>query len=417
MSEWRGHTTPFLTLGLVSVGIAACAACGDGAPGDPSGGAGGTSGTSTSTSSTSVTTTTTTSGGGGDDGREWTNLEWPGLPCPLLVAGPTAEPTLSWKPCAITGCAFIDPSPFTPGSFGVSTTQQHSNLVTALVHRAGGYDSVVWDATTGNERFAIRGHPDCMPQLFFPFVVAGEERGWFTMRTSGGGFADAAYYEVDLSEITATKLSIPASMTAQRMAGDADHLVLEKSAGPSVGIWSRATGTFTYLIDMVSFRPRATHGHAYFLGPDANGDLDVFFWQNGAAVAAVSASPGTFAVNPWIVGSDLVWTEAPGADQPGVVKRAPLDPAAFPLAGEVVVSLPYTNEGQASDRFYVAVAMVNDVYRLQVVNLQMKTVANIDLPPEVKWPSTVDFVGKDPFGEKEVAWVQANDTVYRIEIE
>jgi hypothetical protein len=418
----RGHGARFLSLVLLTAGMAACAACGeaDGEPGGPGQGAGGAGATTTTSGASSGTTTaSTTSGGGGEDGREWTNLDWPGLPCPLLVAGPTEKPTLSWKACAVPGCSFIDPSPFTLGSNAVGATHQNGTVLTALVQRAGGFDSVVWDAITGQERFAIRGHPDCMPKDAFPFVFEGAERGWFGVRTSGGGFADHAYYEVDLSDFSATKLAIPDSMSSQRMAGDVDHLALEKSGGPNVGIWSRATGTFTYLSEMVSFDPRSGAGGVYFLGPDAGADLDVFWWQNGTVAAAVTASPGIFAVNPWVVGTDLVWTEAPAYDQPGVVKRAPLQPSSFPLTGEVVVPLDYAGSGQASERFYVSATKVDNfsVYRLQVVHLQAKTVAIIDLPPEVKWPSTVDFVGKDPFGEKEVAWVQANDTVYRIEIE
>lgn len=421
-----------VSLMVFAGGGAACAACGDGGA-DPagSGGAGGasasvTSATATSTSTSTTATTTTGTGGGGDDGRRWEELSWEGLPCTLLVAGPTSEPTLIWQPCATPGCSFIDPTPFTPptpsmpDATAVTTTHQLGNVGTALVQRAGYWDSVVWDLSTGNERFAIRGHPDCMPNRFLPFVVEGEERGWFGMQTSGGGFADAAFYEVDLSSSTATKLGVPIAMTANRMAGDANHLAIE-TTGNILGIWSRAAGTFTLLAEppelQLSMRPRTGGGGVYFMTPDAQGDLDVAWWQGGTQLTAVVASPGNFAVNPWIVGGDLVWTEAPGYTEPGVVKRAPLEPSAFPLAGEVVASLANAGVGRASERFYVSATKVGAIYRLQVVNLETKTVTNIDLPEEVKWPSAVDFVGKDPFGEKEVAWVQANDTVYRIEIE
>lgn len=217
--------------------------------------------------------------------------------------------------------------------------------------------------------------------------------------------------------MSATKLTIPGAMGAQNDAGDAEHLALEDPIGPTLGIWSRATSTFHYLAPQVSMKPRVGGGGVYFLAPDANGDLDVFWWQSGAFVPAVEATPGMFAVNPWLIGGDLVWTEAAGYNDPGVVKRAPFEPSSFPLTGEVIASLEYAGEGMASERFYVSATKIDNVARLQVVDLTAKTVDNIDLPPEVKWPSGVEFVGQDAFGTKEVAWIQANDTVYRIEIE
>jgi hypothetical protein len=407
-----------LALGFVAV-LAACAACGDGegTTAGPTVNAGGATASSSATGSPSATSSATTGGGAGGDHRDWTNLEWPGLPCSLLTAGPATTPTLIWKPCAVAGCSFIDPSPFMPGSFAVTTTHQQGNVITALVHREGGYDSVVWDATTGQERWAIRGHPDCMPKRAFPFVINDEARAWFGVRTSGGSLANHAYYEVDLSEFTATKLNIPESMSSQQMAGDADHLALGNSIGPNVGIWSRATETFTYLSNMVAFEPRTGPGGVLLIGPDAGGDLDVFWWQNGSVVPAVTATPGTWAVTPVLAGGDLIWTEAPNYGEPGVVKRAPFTPSAFPLTGEVVVSLAQTSTGGGSDRFYLEVALVNGAYRLQIVNLETNALTNYDLPEEIKWPSAIDFVGKDAFGDKEVAWIQANDTVYRVELE
>src|SRR5690606_16639029 len=147
---------------------------------------------------------------------------------------------------------------------------------------------------------------------------------------------------------------------------------------------------------------RTGPGGVLFLGPDAGGDLDVFWWQNGSVVPTVTATPGTWAVTPILAGGDLIWTEAPNYGEPGVVKRAPFTPSAFPLTGEVVVSLAQTSTGAGSDRFYLEVALVNGVYRLQIVNLETSSLTSYDLPEEIMWPSGIDFVGKDPFGDKEV---------------
>src|SRR5690606_27472363 len=146
----------------------------------------------------------------------------------------------------------------------------------------------------------------------------------------------------------------PGAWTAQRSAGDANHLALETGLGPNVGIWSRATGTFQTLLDQVSFEPAAGTGGVLFLGPDASDDLDVHWWHDGVVSTAVSGVADTWALNAWLVGDDLVGTEGAGFGAPGVVKRASFEPSACPLAGEAVAPIAHVGSGRASERFYVS---------------------------------------------------------------
>jgi hypothetical protein len=297
----------------------------------------------------------------------------------------------------------------------VSSTEIDGNVATALLRRMEGvWDAVVWDLETGKERLAIRGNPDCLPNVFIPFLRDGVERGWFGVTGSDGSTLTSAYFEVELESVTASKLNVAGAWTAQRSAGSADHLALETSLGPNVGIWSRATGTFHTLLDQVSFVPRVGPGGVLFQGPNASNELDGLWWKDGNLSTAIASAAGVHVENPWIVGDQIVWVEGP-LGQPGVVKRAPFDASALPVTGQVVTNVERTGRGAASERFYVI--FDKGGHKLHVVSLESNTATILPLPEEVKWPSRVDFVGTDPFGAKEVAWVQANDTVYRIELE
>jgi hypothetical protein len=408
---WRVIHGAIASFRAISIAVFALLATGCGDVDAVLGRATGAGGSAASgSSSASAGPSSATSGGGGDDGRDWRNLDWPGLPCPLELGGPTAEPTLAWKPCAAMGCSFIDTTPFTEGSVAVTATHVFGTTVTGVVHRAGGYDAVAWDATTGHERFAIRGHSQCMAFHIVPFLFQGEERAWVAT-FSNGDFQDAAHYEADLNTLSATLLDAPA-LSSSRLAGDADRLVAKGSL-PLHWVWSRSTGKFTWLPQETTFAGLAPGG-VYFVAPDGAGDPDLFWWQNGSITPAVVGSAAIF--SPAAAGDSLVWTEATDWGAPGLVKRVSLS-SSFPWNGEAMAPLDHTLAGPASTRFYVSAGTVSGAYLLQVVDLATTSVSTIELPPEAKWPVRVDFVGQDSFGTKEVAWVQANETVYRIEIE